>query len=67
MSNPPNVRVEEKRPRALLLAALADVNPQTAVRFLAGLPVMRKPLEALTVALPEARRIRPQWYPERAS
>lgn len=72
MSNPSDTDIEAaaKEPRALLLAALASSEPygriarQTAARFLMGLPVQERTGKALSIAMPEAYRIRPQWYPE---
>jgi hypothetical protein len=59
-------QTRERDRRCLLLAALADVTPRTAARFLDGLDIHRKNRDVLSIALPEARRIRPQWYPEKA-
>ncbi len=53
-----------KTPRALLLAGLAEVAPQTAARFLLGGVLHDRTQRALSAALPEARRLRPAWYPE---
>jgi hypothetical protein len=56
--NDSKVTVHDRR--ALLLAALADVNITTAVRYLNGDPVMRKPLAALEKAHAEAREKHPE-------
>lgn len=58
MNNAEHVPIRDRR--VMLLAALADVAPQTAQRFLNGEELMRKPKAALEAALVVAREKHPE-------
>lgn len=53
-------RVSERNRRACLLAGIADVNPQTAAKYLNGEPVARKQRDALE----KAERLAQERLPE---